>query len=307
VGRTQPFKINALHLRLYSRGQIPFFAGLMHYAAHIYLWTECWSDREVGLFARAKALGIDLLEISVGDDVKFDPALTKQAALDAGMGIVIGPGGQWPDDADLSGDETAHRQRAFAWHKQQIDLAAAIGAKAYSGALYGRPGKVLRRRPPADEYSRTAEGLHGLADYAQQAGIGLGIEPMSRFRTHLVNTPSQALQLVEMTGHEHLKIAIDTYHLATEVRDLPAEIRKVGSRLMALHACENDRGVPGKGITPWKEIFEAVRETPAEFVEFESYNTSLGDFGWRRGMFQNQCPDGDEFVRRGLDFVRPLV
>lgn len=279
----------------------------MQYAAHIYLWTECWSDREVGLFAHARKLGIDLLEISIGDDVHFDAALTKRAATEAGMGVVIGPGGLWPEGADLSDDEPKNRQLAFDWHKQQIDLAVALGARAYSGALYGRPGKVLRRRPPADEYVRTAEGLHGLADYAQSAGVGLGIEPMSRFRTHLVNTPSQALHLVELAAHPHLKIAIDTYHLATEVRDLPAEIRKVGDRLMALHACENDRGVPGKGLMPWTEIFAALRETPAEFVEFESYNTSLGDFGWKRGMFQNQCPDGDAFVREGLAFVQALV
>jgi D-psicose/D-tagatose/L-ribulose 3-epimerase len=279
----------------------------MQYAAHIYLWTECWSDREVGLFAHARKLGIDLLEISIGDDVHFDAALTKRAAVDAGIGIVIGPGGLWPEGADLSDDEPKNRQLAFDWHKQQIDLAVALGARAYSGALYGRPGKVLRRRPPVDEYARTAEGLHGLADYAQSAGVGLGIEPMSRFRTHLVNTPSQALHLVELAAHPHLKIAIDTYHLATEVRDLPAEIRKVGDRLMALHACENDRGVPGKGLMPWTEIFAALRETPAEFIEFESYNTSLGDFGWQRGMFQNQCPDGDAFVREGLAFVQALV
>lgn len=279
----------------------------MKFCGHIYLWTEAWSDRAVGLFQRGRALGLDLLEISVGDDVLFDAALTKRAAADAGMGIVIGPGGKWPDGADLSDDEPTNRRLAFDWHRQQIDLAVAMGASAYSGALYGRPGKVLRRRPPADEYARTAEGLHGLAAYAQQAGIGLGIEPMSRFRTHLVNTPSQALRLVELAAHPHLKIAIDTYHLATEVRDLPVEIRKVGPRLMALHACENDRGVPGGGLMPWREIFAAVRETPAEFVEFESYNTALGDFGFQRGLFQNQCPDGDAFVRQGLNFVRPLA
>lgn len=279
----------------------------MKYAGHIYLWTEVWSDRELGLFRRARALGLDLLEIAVGDDVAFAPALTKRAAVDAGMGIVIGPGGQWPDGADLSDDEPANRRLAFDWHRKQIDLAAAMGARAYSGALYGRPGKVLRRRPPADEYARTAEGLHGLAAYAQQAGVGIGIEPMSRFRTHLVNTPAQALRLVELAAHPHLKISIDTYHLATEVRDLPAEIRRVGAKLMALHACENDRGIPGGGLMPWPEIFAAVGETSAQFVEFESYNTSLGDFGWKRGMFQDQCPDGDDFIRRGLEFVRPLV
>ncbi|MBP6507926.1 MAG: sugar phosphate isomerase/epimerase [Opitutaceae bacterium] len=279
----------------------------MQYAGHIYLWTELWSDREVGLFQRARALGLNLLEISVGDDVQFDPALTKRAAADAGMGVVIGPGGQWPDGADLSDDEPSNCRLAFDWHRKQIDLAVAMGALGYSGAIYGRPGKVLKRRPPPDEYARTAEGLHGLAAYAQQAGVALALEPMSRFRTHLVNTPAQALRLVELAAHPHLKISIDTYHAATEVRDLPAAIRAAGSKLWALHACENDRGVPGGGLMPWQEILAAVRETSAEFIEFESYNTSLGDFGWKRGLFQNVCPDGDAFVRQGLEFIRSLM
>jgi len=51
----------------------------------------------------------------------------------------------------------------------------------------------------------------------------------------------------------------------------------------------------------------AVKTTKADYVAFEGYNTSIGDFGWSRGMFQNVCPDGDEFVRKGLTFVRPLV
>ena len=58
----------------------------MQYAAHIYLWTKCWTDHEVGLFAHVRSLGVDLLEISIGDDVIFDVALTKRAAADAGMG-----------------------------------------------------------------------------------------------------------------------------------------------------------------------------------------------------------------------------
>jgi D-psicose/D-tagatose/L-ribulose 3-epimerase len=279
----------------------------MKFAAHIYLWTQRWADTEVALCGRARALGLDLLEIAVGDDVKFDAGLTRRAAGDAGLGLVLGPGGQWPEGADLSDDDPANRRLAFDWHRRQIDLAAAVGARGYSGAIYGRPGKVLRRRPPADEYARTAEGLHGLAEHAQRAGVALAIEPMSRFRTHLVNTPSQALRLVGLAAHPYLKVALDTYHLATEVRDLAAEIRKVGPRLLALHACENDRGVPGKGLMPWSEIFAALRGTPAEFVEFESYNTSLGDFGFQRGMFQNQCPDGDAFVREGLALVKPLA
>lgn len=278
----------------------------MHYAAHIYLWTDRWSDREVGLFARAKKLGVDLLEIAVGEDVVFDPAVTCRAAKDAGVGLVLGPGGGWPERIDLSGDDGGDRQGALDWHRKWIDLAVVLGARGYGGAVYGRPGKVLKRRPPPEELPRTAEGLHILAAHAQQAGVNLAIEPMSRFRTHLVNTPAQALRLLELTAHPHLKIALDTYHLVTEVRDLPAAIRAVGPKLSSLHACENDRGVPGGGLLPWPEIIAAVKETPAEFIELESYNTSLGDFGWSRGVFQNLCPDGDVFVRQGLGYLRGL-
>jgi hypothetical protein len=40
------------------------------------------------------------------------------------------------------------------------------------------------------------------------------------------------------------------------------------------------------------------------YVMLETYNTGLDDFGPRRGIFQDVCPDGFDFVRRGLDFLR---
>jgi D-psicose/D-tagatose/L-ribulose 3-epimerase len=276
----------------------------MKLGAHIYLWTERWSDAEVGLFDRARGLGLEVIELSVGLDVKFSPALTRRAAEAAGVGLVVSPGGEWPAGADLSDDEPANRRGALEFHRDNVNLAAELGAAAYCGAIYGRPGKVLRRRPPADEFSRTAEGLQVLAEHAAKSGVKLVLEPMSRFRSHLVNTPAQALRMLELAAHPNLGILLDTYHLVTEVRDYAAAIRVVGDKLWGLHACENDRGVPGGGLLPWPEIFAATRMTKAEYVGFEGYNTGLGDFGWRRGMFQDVCPDGDAFVREAVGFTR---
>jgi len=272
--------------------------------AHIYLWMERWSDAEVGLFDRARGLGLGMIELSVGLDVKFSAALTRRAAESAGIGLLVGPGGEWPAGADLSDDDPVNRRAALEFHKSIINQAAELGAVAYAGALYGRPGKVLRRRPPADEFPRTAEGLHTLAAHAQKAGVKLVIEPMSRFRSHVINTPAQALRMLELAGQPNLHLLLDTYHLVTEVRDYAAAIRSVGDRLWGLHACENDRGVPGGGLLPWPEIFAALQTTRAEYVGFEGYNTGIGDFGWRRGMFQNVCPDGDAFVREAVAFTR---
>lgn len=280
----------------------------MNLGAHIYLWIERWSDRDVGVCARARSLGLNTLELSVGLDVPFDTALTRRAANDAGISLVLGPGGAWPEDADLAADDPAHRRAAYDFHRGIIDQTVAVGGLAYAGALYGRPGKSLRRLPPADELARAAEGLRGLAAHAATAGIILAIEPMSRFRSHLVNTPAQAVRLIEMAGRPaSLRVLIDTYHMVTELRDFAAAIRETGDLLWGLHACENDRGVPGGGLVRWSEVFAALKETPADYVAFEGYNTALGDFGWRRGMYQDVCPDGDAFVREGLAFIHPLL
>jgi sugar phosphate isomerase/epimerase len=117
----------------------------MNLGAHIYLWIERWSDREVGLCHRARALGLNTLELSVGLDVPFDAALTRRAANDAGISLVLGPGGAWPENADLVADDHTHRQAAYDFHRGIIDQTAAVGGVAYAGALYGRPGKSLRR------------------------------------------------------------------------------------------------------------------------------------------------------------------
>jgi D-psicose/D-tagatose/L-ribulose 3-epimerase len=279
----------------------------MKLGAHIYLWTERWSDAGTGLFACARGLGLDMIELSVGLDVKFSAVTTRRAAEAAGIGLLVGPGGEWPVGADLSDDEPANRRAALEFHRGIINQAAELGAVAYCGALYGRPGKVLRRCPPPDEFPRTAEGLHTLAEHAEKAGVKLVIEPMSRFRSHVINTPAQALGMLELAAQPNLFVLLDTYHLVTEVRDYAAAIRAVGDKLWGLHACENDRGVPGGGLLPWPEIFAALKTTKAEYVGFEAYNTGLGDFGWRRGMFQDVCPDGDAFAREAVAFTKKYL
>ena len=279
----------------------------MKYGVHCYILTDRWADDRLHLLDTAKDLGLDLVELSVGDDVPFTPALTRRRAEALGLELAIGPGALWPPECDLSADEPDHRALGLAWHQRQVDVAAELGAVAYGGALYGHPGVVQRRRPPAEEYPRTAEGLHRLAEYAAQRGVKIVLEPVSHFRSHIVNTPEQLLRLIGVADHPNLHVLLDTYHMITEVRDYAAAIRAVRPRLWGIHACENDRGVPGGGLVPWEAVFATLRATDfAGYVIMETYNSSIGDFAYRRAMFHNICPDGVAFVRAGLEFLKAM-
>lgn len=279
------------------------------YGAHCFLFTERWTDDSQGLLDTAKSLGLDVWEIAVGDDVRFDVALTRARAEEAGIKLTVGPGGEWPMACDLSSDDPVDRAAGLRWHKRQVDLAAGLGAIAYVGALYGHPGVVRRREPQSEETARTAEGLHTLAAYAEQHGVRIVLEPMSHFRTHLVNTPQQAMALIAATDHSNVFIALDTYHLVTEIRDYAAAVHTVHDRLWGIHACESDRGVPGGGLVPWNKVFDALVDINfSGCIMLETYNSSIGkppgSFAYQRAMFHNPCPDGAAFVRQGLAFLK---
>ena len=275
------------------------------FGAHQFLWTRYWTDDSLPILDTVRELGLGVFEVSLGDDVVFSPAPVCRRAAQLGLELTVGPGNLWPMECDISSDDPAQRALGLAWHRRILERGAEIGAAAYVGAAYGHPGRVLLRPPPPDEFPRIAENLHTLAAYGATLGVHLVIEPMSRFRTHLLHTADQAVELARLADHPNLFINLDTYHMITEVRNYGAAIRLARGQLWGIHACENDRGVPGGGLVPWPSVFAALVETnPNARIMMETYNTGPDGFGLSRGIFRDLCPDPVAFVRQGLAFLQ---
>jgi D-psicose/D-tagatose/L-ribulose 3-epimerase len=113
------------------------------------------------------------------------------------------------------------------------------------------------------------------------------------------------MRLAGMADHPNLRVALDTYHLVTEVRDFRQAIVATAGKLWGLHACENDRGAPGGGLVRWGQVFAGLAEITFDgHILLESYNSAQGDFAQRRGMFHDVCPDPVAFIRQGFAFIR---
>lgn len=282
--------------------------GKYLFGAHQFLWKKYWTDDDLGILDQARTLGLSIFEVSLGDDVDFDCNRLRRHALDLDIQLSIGPGNLWPMECDISHDYRKYREKGIIWHKQILERAAECGAKAYCGALYSHPGRVCRRPSPKNEIFRAAENLHLLAGFANDLNVKLVIEPMSRFRNHLINTARQASELANLADHPNLFINLDTYHMITEERDYGGAIRSASSRLWGIHACENDRGVPGGGLVPWPAVFEALNEVPHPVrILLETYRTGPDGFGLNHGIFQNVCPDPEEYIRKGFGFLAPFT
>jgi D-psicose/D-tagatose/L-ribulose 3-epimerase len=208
-------------------------------------------------------------------------------------------------ECDISSELIDNQRLGMAWHRRIIERAAELSAVAYNGATYGHPGHILRQPRQHTELERIAQNLHQLAEFAQCLNVKLVIEPMSRFRTHLVHTAQEAVDLVSMVRHPNLLINLDTYHMVTEERDYANAIKTCGNALWGMHACESDRGVPGGGLVPWNDVFGSLADVcPNARILMETYNTGKQGFGYSRGIFKDVCPDALDFVRKGLSFLK---
>lgn len=279
----------------------------MKYGAHAFIWQDRYGDSELlTMLDDAAAWGLSFFEVAIGDDIHFDAARLGAEAADRNLELVFSPGGEWPMECDISLEDARRPHPGLDWHRRAIDLTAAAGAVAYTGAIYGHPGAVKRQRPCDDESRRIALALRELAEHADNCGVQLVLEPMSHFRTHVANTPRQINRLIEMADHANLYSLLDTYHLCTEVTNLATAFSEMRPRLWGLHACENNRGAPGTGMLPWAALFSAIAESGWQgYVGFESYNSTWreGEFACERGMFHQVCPDAESFIRQAKTFV----
>jgi D-psicose/D-tagatose/L-ribulose 3-epimerase len=282
----------------------------MRFGAHVFVWQDQFTDDDLlRILENAKEWGLSFLEIPIGDDIIFSPQLISKQAQDCNLELVLSPGGNWPMNCDISLESQSDRIKGINWHKKAIELSAESNAIAYTGAIYGHPGAVLRRGPCQDELERTAEGLNELATFSKSHNVKLVLEPMSHFRTHIANKPEQVNQLIQKAGHPNLFSLMDTYHLATEIQCYEKAFEEFEPLLWGIHACETNRGAPGTGFLPWDKLMKAVVKNEWDgYWGLESYNSTWrdGQFAYERGMFHHVCDNAEEFIKQSVSFLSDL-
>ncbi len=280
----------------------------MQFGANTFIWRSPFStETDLDLIERIKDMGFDLIEIAVEDPAHVDLQVLKAALekneMKAVMCGVFGPG------RNISSLDAEERANAESYLKWMIDAAADLDAGPVIGPMYSAVGKD-RLVDPADrekEWQLAVEGLKIACKYGAERGVRLAFEPLNRFETDMINIVDQGLKLIADVGEPNLGLHIDTFHMHLEEKDSAAAIRKAGDRVFHVHACENDRGVPGTGQVDWEAIFNVLSDIKYQgAVSIESFTPEVKSIARAVCIWREIAPDQDSIAKDGLKFIKSL-
>ncbi len=273
----------------------------MKLGIHAYAWCSQWTNGTLHLIDKVKKLELDFIEIPLMCLESFDADAIKvrleSVGLDAVTSTVL------LDETDITSEDPDIRAKGIDYLKACVEATHNIGASSFSGVIYSQHVKLLPRRPDYRLWEYSADCLRGVAQYALDLGVIIGLEPVNRYESCLINTCEQALQLKEMIGFENVKVHLDTYHMNIEEKSYYYATKLAGKDLIHYHLCENDRGIPGTGLVDWDGIFRALAEINyhgnAALESFVDCTDNMNTWVWRQLAL-----DGDTLLREGVAFIR---
>lgn len=281
----------------------------MNFGVNTWVWTApLTTDKFDELAPHIAGLGFDWIEIPLEGIGDLDYEYAAGAIDDLGVGVstcaAMGP------DRDLVHPDRDIRESGVIYVRDAIDATRALGATNLVGPIYATVGRTWQATPEERErdVALLVEQLRGLAEYAGDRGVVLGIEPLNRFETSFINTAAQAIDVVDRVDHPACQIMLDTFHMNIEEKSLGDAIRAVGSRLVHFHACENDRGAPGSGHVPWTEVATALDDIGYDGpVVIESFTSDVKSIARAAAIWRSFEESQDALAENGLTFLRQLL
>ena len=273
----------------------------MKLGIHAYAWCSQWSNDTLDLIDKIKSLGLDFIEIPLMRLDTFDAEAIKSrleaVELDSVTSTVL------LGETDITSEDPEIRKKGQAYLEACVRATAAIGGTSFSGVIYSQHVRTLAARPTEDYWKYSADCLRPIAELGEELGVLVGLEPVNRYETFLVNTCEQALKLKQMIDHDQIKVHLDTYHMNIEEKSFYDATLMAGQDLIHYHLCENDRGIPGTGQVDWDGIFKALSEINyqgcAALESFVDMTDNMNTWVWRQ-----LAPDGDTLLKEGTAFIR---
>ncbi len=272
----------------------------MRFGAHAFVWASDWSRQNATrVIEGAAQAGLDFVEIPLLRPHEFDVAWTKGMLEKHGLEATFSLG--LPVDASLPGQP----DRAKTFLFKVLQVIHQMNSDLLTGVIYGTLGQLPGHPPTPQELEIVAKTIKQVAREAATLGLRLGIEPVNRYETHLINLGSQGLDLIKAIGEPNVFLHLDTYHMNIEEKGFEGPIVQAGNKLQYIHLSESDRGTPGAGNVQWDKVFSGLAAIGYQGdLVMESFVALNPDIARATCIWRDVAGDPAILVREGLRFLR---
>lgn len=275
---------------------------------HSLVFTDDWNETNARAACRSAAeIGYDIIEVLIFDPDTLDIPMTGKVVSDAGLALRLGMA--LVPEADISSTDPDIASHGEATVTRCLEIASELGAPAVSGITYAafnnyaNPQTDTQRDQVLASYAR-------LDKRAGELGVQLGIEPVNRYESYLVNTLDQAGDIIRETDAKNLFVHMDTFHMNIEEADIAGAIARNADLLGYVHLADNHRGRLGAGTYDFVTLFRALARAgyTGDFT-VESFSQSvLGpDLVGALGLWRNAWSNAENTAVEALNFMRISV
>lgn len=274
-----------------------------------WVWTSPLTDASLREIApRVAGWGFDVLELPVEDVTDWNPQLAAGVLADNGLAasvsLVMGPG------RELVSADGGTIRRTQDYLRQVVDMAQAVGSRVIGGPAYASVGRTWRMTAGQREaaYAELVDHLAPVVEHAMAAGVRIGLEPLNRYETSLVNTVDQGLAVVAPLPSEGIGLMLDVYHMNIEETDLAAAVTRAGDRIAHVQVCGNDRGAPGSDHLDWQAFLGALDRAGYDgSLCIESFTADNATIATAASIWRPLALSQDAIAVDGLDFLKGLM
>jgi D-psicose/D-tagatose/L-ribulose 3-epimerase len=278
----------------------------MKFAVNALIWTTEFDQRSFSLLPRLRDHGFDGFEVPVFHPAKVPVKEIRQALsannLECTVCSIL-PAGMNPISDNLE-----IRLRTRQHLVDSIKVTADLGSTLMGGPVYSPVGHLPGRRRTSDEWQWAVECFQSLGEPLRENGIALALEPLNRFETFFLNTAADAVKFCNEIGHSSIGVLLDTFHTNIEEKDVAAAFLSTGNKLKHIHACENDRGIPGTGHVDFAGIAAALKGIAYDgWITIESFGYSHKELAAAAAIWRDLAPTPEAVAFDGLPFLRSVM
>jgi D-psicose/D-tagatose/L-ribulose 3-epimerase len=272
-----------------------------------FIWSENFSKNDLHLIEKAKSLGFDVIDLLVSHPEEFPSKEVKKIA--EAVGIEPTTITVLNKETNLIDADPKIRKNGVDFLKKLVDINTAIGSRILGGVNYAAWGYLSGKPRTDDEWNWSVKAMQEVAKYAKDnSDIIIAVEPVNRFETFFLNIAEDAVKYCKEVGFDNMKVHLDAFHMIREELSFTRAVQICGKTFLGyVHVCENNRGIPGTGLVPWKEFFTALKNISFEGpLVIESFDPRFEELNRLCAIWRNFAETGEALAVEGLKNLKEI-